>query len=353
MAFLLIKNVKLIGLSACVPKTICENKELPLFDGDDAAKFIASTGVERRRIANEQTTTSDLCFHAAEKLILDLNWCKDEIDCLIFVTQTPDYTLPATSCILQDRLNLPQECYTLDISLGCSGWIYGTSLITSLMQNGNFKKGLLLAGDTILKSCSENDKSTWPLFGDAGTASAFQFTENEDASVTKFHLATDGSGYQAIIIPEGGYRVPFNEKSLKQNKIEEKITRSNIQLILSGMDVFAFGISKGPETVNKLCEHFEIDKEKVDAFYFHQANMFMNEKIRKKLKLPEEKVPYSLKNFGNTSSSSIPLTMVTEWRNKLMNERQRNIACGFGVGLSWGSVYFETENLFCSDLIEI
>ena len=353
MAFLHTKNVQLIGLSACVPKTICENRDLAFFQGEEASKFILSTGVERRRVANEQTTTSDLCFHAAEKLILDLNWSKDEIECLIFVTQTPDYILPATSCILQDRLNLSQECYTLDISLGCSGWVYGISLLTSLMQTGNFRKGLLLAGDTILKSCSENDKSTWPLFGDAGSASAFQFVENEIDSGIKFHLATDGSGYQAIIIPEGGYRVHFSDKSLIQYKIEEKIIRSNIQLILNGMDVFAFGISEGPDTVNKLCEHFQIDKENVDAFYFHQANLFMNEKIRKKLKLPEEKVPYSLKNFGNTSSSSIPLTMVTEWRNKLMNEKQRIIACGFGVGLSWGSVYFETENIICSNLIEI
>jgi 3-oxoacyl-[acyl-carrier-protein] synthase-3 len=351
MAYIHAKNVKLSGLSACVPKTISENRNLSVFQDTDAGKFIASTGVERRRIANSQTTTSDLCFYAAEKLIEDLNWKKDEIGCLIFVTQTPDYILPASSCILQDRLKLSQECYSLDVSLGCSGWIYGASTLTSLMQDGNIRKGLLLVGDTVSKYCSDKDKSTWPLFGDAGTATAFEYTEGY--SGFKFHLATDGGGYEAIIIPEGGYRVPFNKQSLDEIKIEEKIYRNNIQLILNGMDVFAFGISKGPETVNKLCERFLIDKEKIDGYFFHQANLFMNEKIRNKLKLPAEKVPYSLKNFGNTSSSTVPLTMVTEWQHKLINEKQKIIVCAFGVGLSWGSVYFETDNIVCSKLIEI
>jgi 3-oxoacyl-[acyl-carrier-protein] synthase-3 len=353
MSYLQIQNVKLVGLSACVPKTIIENRKSPLFQGDEAGKFIDSTGVENRHIADHNTTSSDLCFHAAERLILDLQWNKNEIDCLVFVTQTPDYILPATSCILQDRLKLSQECYTLDISLGCSGWIYGTSVVLSLLQSGNFKKGLLLVGDTILKSCSEKDKSTWPLFGDAGTVTAFQYVENKSDPGFKFHFSTDGSGYQTIIIPEGGYRTQFNDKSLIEHKDEDKLIRNNTQLILNGMDVFAFGISKGPDTINKLCDHFMIDKEQVDVFYFHQANMFMNEKIRKKLKLPEYKVLYSLKNFGNTSSASIPLTMITEGRNKLIDGKQKVIACGFGVGLSWGSVYFETENIVCSNLIEI
>jgi len=350
MSFLHVKNVKLAGLSGCVPKTIVENREQALFQVDEADKFIVSTGVGRRHIANEQTTTSDLCFYSSEQLISDLHWGKEEIDCLIFVTQTPDYILPATSCILQDRLKLSQECYSLDISLGCSGWIYGTSVITSLLQTGNFKKGLLLVGDTISKNCSEKDKSTYPLFGDAGTAAAFDYDAGN--SGFKFHFGTDGSDFETIIIPEGGYRAPFNEQSLIQNEIEHQIIRNKIQLILNGMDIFAFGISKVPETIYKLCDHFQIDKESVDVFLFHQANLLMNEKIRKKLKLPIEKVPYSLKNFGNTSSASIPLTLITEWNERLRHEKQKIIACGFGVGLSWGSVFFETENVVCSNLIE-
>ena len=351
MAFLKINHVRLSGISACVPKTVEENISLGLFQGDEAEKFISATGVERRRIAEKNTTTSDLCCNAAEQLIIDLHWVKEEIDCLIFVTQTPDYILPATSCLLQQRLGLSEECYALDISLGCSGWIYGASVITSLMQNGNFKKGLLLVGDTTLKPCSKNDKSTWPLFGDAGTASAFEYCENGKGF--QFHLATDGSGANAIIIPEGGCRNPFSVNSLIEENIEQGIQRNKLQTILNGMDVFSFGISKGPETINKLCERYNIDKETIDLFLFHQANKFMNEKIRKKLKLPAEKVPYSLKDFGNTSSATIPLTLVTQCAEQLKSGRTDVIGCGFGVGLSWGSVYFQTDKIICSDLIEI
>lgn len=351
MAFLHVKNVKLSGLSACVPRTVEENSSLGLFKEDEAEKFITTTGVERRRIAEANCTTSDLCFHAAEQLIADLKWRKEEIDCLVFVTQTPDYILPATSCILQDRLGFEVDCYTIDISLGCSGWIYGASVISALLQNGNFRKGLLLVGDTTLKLNSSEDKSTWPLFGDAGTATAFEFEINHNG--LEFHLGTDGSGFKAIIIPDGGKRNPFSQESLIMESIEDGIKRSRLDAILNGMDVFSFGISKGPETVNMLCEHYKIDKDDIDSFIFHQANFFMNEKIRKKLKLPVEKVPYSLKNFGNTSSATIPLTLVSEWHNNLINKSQKIIACAFGVGLSWGSVYFETDHIVCSELIEI
>ncbi len=351
MAFLEIQNVEIVGIAACVPKTIEENISLEVFQEGEAERFISGTGVERRRVADQETTTSDLCYHAAEKLIQDLNWSKSNIDCLIFVTQTPDYILPATACVLQQRLGLNEECYAIDVSLGCSGWVYGASVIAALMQNGNFKKGLLLTGDTILKQSSKQDKSAWPLFGEAGTATAFNF--NTNVSTLKFHLATDGSGFGAIIIPEGGYRNQFSEKSLLNEEIESGITRNKTQLILNGMDVFSFGINKAPETIEKLCQHFSIDKETVDYFVFHQANLFMNEKIRKKLKLPAEKVPYSLKNFGNTSSATIVLTIITQLADKIKDGTHSFIACGFGVGLSWGSINFETKNLVCSDLIEI
>jgi 3-oxoacyl-[acyl-carrier-protein] synthase-3 len=353
MAFLQNRDVEIIGLAACVPKNISENIDLSIWKNNEAAKFISSTGIERRRISDDKTTTSDLCFHASEKLIKELHWDKKEIDCLIFVTQTPDYLLPATSCILQNRLNLSQECYTLDISLGCSGWIYGVSVISSLMQSGHFKKGLLLVGDTVSKTCSKDDKSTLPLFGDSGTATAFRYNKNSENPGLKFHLSTDGNGYNSIIIPAGGQRTPFNENSLIKHIYDENILRSDVNLSLNGMDVFSFGISKAPDTINKLFANFCIDLEQIDFFYFHQANLFMNEKIRKKLNLSPEKVPYSLKDFGNTSSASIPLTMVTSSHDNLTKRKQTSIACGFGVGLSWGSLLFQTENIVCIDLIEI
>lgn len=252
---------------------------------------------------------------------------------------------------MQQRLGLSKECYTLDISLGCSGWVYALSVIVSLLQNGTIKKGLLLAGDTVTKLCSSEDKSTFPLFGDAGTATALEYDSGEDGM--KFNFNTDGSSYETIIVRDGGYRSPVTEDSLKLNEHGDSIARRGIDLELDGMDVFSFGITKAPKSVKQLCDHFCIDKENIDLFTFHQANLMMNEMIRKKLKLPEEKVPYCMDEFGNTSCASIPLALVTREREKLQNENLKHIACGFGVGLSWGSVFFETDKITVPDLIEI
>jgi 3-oxoacyl-[acyl-carrier-protein] synthase-3 len=347
MAFLHIKNVAVKGVSACVPSAIEENSSLAGIP--DLEKLIKTIGVERRHIAGNGISTSDLCFKAAEKLIKELNWDKNEIEGLIFVTQTPDFILPATSPILQDRLGLSTKCFTLDISLGCSGYIVGLSTLAGYMQNGTIKKALLLVGDTISKTCSVDDKSTYPLFGDAGTATALEFIEGSEGF--KFHLESDGSGYKAIIINEGGYRSHFSNTSLEPQFIAEGITRNNLQLTLDGMDVFSFGISKAPESVNALIGHFDISKKDVDYFFFHQANLMLNERIRKKLQLTDDKVPYSLKNFGNTSSATIPLTMITETAAALKNGKNNWLACGFGVGLSWGSLFCTTNKLIIPDLV--
>ena len=293
-----------------------------------------------------------MCLHAAEKLIADLKWDKSDIECLILVTQTPDYILPATACILQNRLGLPEECYALDISLGCSGWVYGMSVISSLISSGNMKKGLLLAGEIAHLHSNPLDKSTYPLFGDAGTATAIEFKDG--AAGLQFHMATDGSGYDAIIIEDGGYRNVVNNKSLELYTTPEGLRRTRLNTVMDGMDVFSFGISKAPESFNKLAERFQIDRESIDYYIMHQANYFMNNKIRKKLKIPEEKVPYSMRNFGNTSSASIPLTIVTECSTTLRNRGGTIIASGFGVGLSWATTYFKLEeDVVISDLVEI
>ncbi|MDR2146042.1 MAG: ketoacyl-ACP synthase III [Tannerella sp.] len=350
MAFLNIQNVQIKGISACVPKNVVFNRDYAGFTEDETEKFITATGIEQKRETDNSICTSDLCYYAAEQLINDLRWDKSKIDCLIYVTQTPDYILPATSCLLQQRLDLSTDCYALDISSGCSGWVYGLSVITSLMSSSLMKKGLLLCGDTISKVCPSSDKSTYPLFGDAGTVTAIEYKQG---SVFKFHTATDGSGYEAIIIRDGGYRNIATQQSFYVKNYEPGISRNNLQLTLDGMDVFSFGISKAPQSVNCLLEHFSIDKERVDYYVFHQANMFMNEMIRKKLKLPIEKTPYSLKDFGNTSSATIPLTMITQKGEELSKSKKEIVACGFGVGLSWASVHFIADHVFCSKLIEI
>lgn len=349
MAYLHINNVSIKGISACVSNIIdCISEVYKWGEGNE---FIEITGIKERRRVSKGMTSSDLCFHAAKKLIDDLKWNKSEIEVLVFVTQTPDYVLPATSCVLQERLGLSKECFTLDISLGCSGWVYALSVISSLMQNGTIKKGLLLAGDTITKICSSEDKSTYPLFGDAGTATAIEYEEKSNGF--KFVMNSDGKGMETIIIREGGYRTQVSEESLVIKDKVEGISRRGIDLELDGMNVFSFGITKAPKSVKQLADYFSINLEEVDLFTFHQANKMMNEMIRKKLKLPEQKVPYSMDEFGNTSCASIPLTLVTREAEKLRTEKLSNIVCGFGVGLSWGSVWFETDKICVPKLIEI
>jgi len=345
MAFLEFKKVRIVGLSAGVPKNIMRTVSTTDKYGDE--EFIKTTGVRQKRYSND-FTTSDLCQAAAERLISDLSWGKSEIDALIFVSQTPDYILPATSCILQDKLGLKKDCMALDISLGCSGWVYGLCTMSGLMQAGTIRKALLMAGDARKQAYEEPDQ----LFGFAGTVTALEYTGSE-ADSFKFNMGTDGSGYDAIIKPVGGTRNQVTAEDLVPKMCEDGRMRHGFQTQMKGMDVFAFGITTAPKTIKKLAEHYGFDWTTYDYFVFHQANHKMNETIRAKLKLSEEKVPYSMMDFGNTSSASIPLTIVTQLKERLGGARTKFIGCGFGVGLSWGTVAFETENIVVSELVEL
>lgn len=352
MAFQSFRNIKISGVAACVPENVEENSTLNLFQSpEEYDRFVATTGIERRRVVKNGLCSSDLCYEAAERLIEKLQWAKEDIDCLVFVSQTPDYILPATACVLQKRLRLSNECMAFDISLGCSGWVYGITVLASLLSNGTCRKGLLLAGDTVTVTKSPRDKSTYPLFGDAGTATAVEFQEAEEGIVS--YLCTDGDGADTIMIRDGGFRHPFSKDSLVYKEYENGSVRNDLQSYLDGTSVFTFGISKAPKSVRRLLEYSGKNTEDIDYYIFHQANMLMNEKIRTKLKLPAEKVPYILKDYGNTSSTSIPLTLVARLKERLRNADLNIVACGFGVGLSWGSVLFSTKSIVCCDLIEL
>jgi 3-oxoacyl-[acyl-carrier-protein] synthase-3 len=351
MAFIKIKNVAIRGVSACVPKRVEENRDSLMFTPQELTNFFNSVGIERRHIVEEGMCSSDLCYTAANKIMEELSWDKSEIGALIFVTQTADYRNPATACILQDRLGLPVTCMALDISLGCSGYVYGLSVLTSIMSSGGIKRALLLVGDTTSLTSSPEDKSRVLLFGDAGTATAMEYDETADEIF--IDLASDGSGYKAIMTPDSGFRNRITPESFKMEDFGDGIKRARVHSLLDGMEVFSFGIYRAPQTVNNLCEEYGLDKEKVDYFLFHQANLMMNEKIRKKLKLPEEKVPNNLKDFGNTSCASIPLLMVTNIRNELISRELSVILCAFGVGLSWGSVFVKLDKIKCPALLEL
>lgn len=350
MAFLEIKNVRIAGIAAGVPQTVLKNDSSSVLSKEyDAAAFVELTGVAERHYSRE-LTTSDLCFAAAEKLISDLKWEKDDIEAIIFVSQTPDYVLPATSCILQDRLGLSKECYALDISLGCSGWVYGLNDVASLVTNGMIRKALLMVGDAKARVRIPNSKGD-PLFGHAGTVTALEYDEGNKGF--KFHFGTDGSGYDAIITPAGGSRHPVTPQAFDKYEIDGK-EYCDLQSRMKGMDVFAFGITTAPKSIKKIAKHYEFDYLDADYFVFHQANMKMNNQIVKKLKLDPEKVPSCMLHFGNTSSASIPLTIVTQLRGKFEHKPTKFICCGFGVGLSWGTVAFESDDrIVISELVEV
>ncbi len=344
MAFLHYQHARIAGMAAGVPKRVINNltDETSISSDYTPEDFVKTTGVIERHVS-ETLCTSDLCYAAAERLIAELGWDKQEIGALVFVSQTADYILPATACILQERLGLSKECYATDCSLGCSGWVYGLSQVLGLVQTGEIRKALLLVGDAKSRAKQAFD----PLFGGAGTATAIEYTE--DSGDFYCHFGTDGSGYDAIIIPDGGSRNQVSPASFEYEEIEGR-QYHRLMARMNGMDVFSFGITTAPKSVKKLAEHYGFDYLDADYYVFHQANMKMNNMIAKKLKLPAEKVPSCMAHYGNTSSASIPLAVVTQLREQL-KEHKRFVCCGFGVGLSWGTVMFETENMVVPEVV--
>ncbi len=352
MALFKIANVSVKGIAACVPKQKIYTKDYPYFNETEKDLFIKNVGIVERREAPQEISTSDLCFAAAEKLITALNWHKQDIDCLIFVSQSPDYFLPATSIILQNRLNLGKHVMAFDVNLGCSGYIYGLQLLSNLISTSQIKKGLLLVGDKSTLSTYIEDKSTYPLFGDAGSATALEYDTNSQPIY--FNLQSDGSGEESIKIVDGGARNPAKLDTFAILEIEPGIKRSRKHLQLNGIDIFNFALREVAPNMNDLMKFAGIEKNVVDFFVFHQANKLINESVRKKLKITEiDKVPYSIDLFGNTSSASIPLTIIHKLKDQLKNNHKKVVLSGFGVGYSWGSCLLNFDKINCCNLLEI
>lgn len=346
MAFLSASGVRIAGISAAVPSHIEENRTLSIFTCEEAEKFISATGVERRHVS-KKLLSSDMCVAAAGRLLSDLGWEKESVDGLVVVTQCPDYFRPGNATLVQNRLGLPKECAAVSLSFGCSGWIYGMQSATALITGG-LKRVLLCCGEGV-QAYNPLDKSTYPLFGSAGTCTALE--ADETAPEIKFHLATDGSGWKAIHIPDGAYRNPPTDRSFELSEFEGGIKRTPMNVALEGMDVFMFGISQPPKSIKSLCANFGLSLEAMDYVLLHQANLFLNGKIQSKLKLPPEKCPHNIEEFGNSSSGTLPLLMVTRLAKELQEKPLKMIGCAFGVGLSWGSVYFEANKPVVSDLV--
>ena len=351
MALLKFDGIRIAGISACVPKQIIDNRDIQdHFTQKEIEKFIKTTGVSERRVAGDDLCTSDLCYSSALKLFSDLGVQREDIDVLIFLSQTPDYHLPATSIILQNRLGLSKNTAAFDVSLGCTGYVYGLAIACSFLQQNNVRKVLLLVGDTPNKQISSKDKVNALLFGDAGTATILE--KHAGAAALFFSLNSNGAGENAIKIKAGRYRFPSSHETLQEKTDDDGNIRNDEQVFMDGMEIFNFALSEVAPDIQKLMAFSNRTLGGLDYVVFHQANKFLNECISKQMRLPHEKVLYSIGSFGNTSSASIPLTIV----HRLVNSGSlplRLLLCGFGVGLSWASAIVDLTNSHICDLVEV
>ncbi|WP_295537489.1 ketoacyl-ACP synthase III [uncultured Pseudacidovorax sp.] len=337
-------HVRLAGVASCVPRRVLSNLEdCPPSMRSERERLVRNIGIQTRRICPDWQCFSDLAFEATQKLLDALDWKREEVDALIVVTQSPDYLIPATAIILQDRLGLSHATIAYDVNLGCSGYPFGLHMLGSMIAAGAVRKGLVLVGD---KSAKVVD----PLFSDAGTATALEFSA--DAPPMHFDLNSDGSGYRAIMLPAGGHREPYGVEHLIPTRDEHGVLRTPADLILDGPAVLSFSTQRVPPAVERLLDYAQADKAGVDHFVFHQANRMINETIRKKLGLPAEKVPSTLHDLGNTSGASLPVTMTARLHDQLDGGRARMLLSGFGIGLSWGSVLLEVDGARFIPMIE-
>jgi len=281
-------------------------------------------------VAQPEVCSSDLCEDAARRMLDALGWEPASVEAVVFVSQTPDYPLPATACLLQNRLGLSKSCAAFDVNQGCSGYIYGLCLSASLVESG-LQRVLLLVGDTTTRIVSEQDRSSVFLFGDSGTATAIE----RKPSDLGFVLGTDGSGAPNLIIPGGQCRSRSSAATLLRKEMEGGNIRSMEELFMNGAEVMAFTLREVPSLWSALLDYSGSTVETFDAVLMHQANQFILDALSKRLGIPKEKAPSSVAEFGNTSCASIPVTMVANLRESLSEKSSRLAMLGFGVGWSW------------------
>lgn len=344
MAYWQIKNVALRGVTGTVPNNPVKSADLPFFTKEEADTFDATVGIKNRYIASEEVCASDLCLDAAERLIAGLGWEKESIDVLLFASVTGDYKTPPTSAILQDRLGLPTSTFVLDVPMGCCGCMYCINVAGNMLSAGTAKRAILLVGDTAMRMGNPKDKSRGPLFGDSGTALALEYDSAANDIIIDFN--TLGSGYQALMTPHGGYRHPISLESFVEEDFGNGIIRAPKDALISGMDVFSFAITRPPLSVKKMLENLNLDKDNdIDYFLIHQANKLIVDRLVKKLKLPAEKVPYNLQEFGNLGGASILMLMTSELADELSSRPLTLLCSSFGLGLTWGTMLLRTSKM--------
>lgn len=332
----LLKDYMIEKICSFLPEKTLDNRQLAeLFPMWTSEKIFEKTGIRERRIADADTCSSDLAFAAARKL---LNSDEVGMDWLLFCSQTPDYILPTTACVLQHRLKLPTSCAALDFNLGCSGYIYGLSLANSLLESGAASKVLFLTADTYTKLIHPSDKSTRAIFGDAGTATMLNRTSR--SKLHSFVLGSDGSGAEQLIVRNRGMRL---------QKLEDRSAildvSGNVQdpdfLFMNGPEIFNFTLKAVPKLVQSVLSRASLSLDNIDLFVFHQANGFMLEHLRRKIGISPDKFILELENCGNTVSSTIPIALEQLIQTGRLQPGMKVLLAGFGVGYSWGGCILE------------
>lgn len=336
-----IPGVAIRAIAAAVPTRVARTQDYEYLTPDERVRFQKATGIAERRIVRDGQYASDLCAAAAHRVLNHLGWDKGSVGALILVTQSPDYPIPATAIILQDKLGLPQHCLAFDVNLGCSAYPYGLAIVSSMMRSLSIPRALLLIGDVSSRSCAVHDKSAWPLFGDAGAATALEL--DDSASETFYDLMSDGSGKDAIIVPSGtlSSRRPPGDGPVPQELGSDGIPRRPDNLILRGADIFSFAIAKVPPSIQRAMTASANEPGEVDFLVLHQANKMINDTITKKAGFRPDQSLSTLASYGNTSSASIPVTLCAHAGQ--FGQPRKLTLCGFGVGLSWGTCIVSTN----------
>jgi len=342
-------NAEIIGISATVPEQKIDLSTYEAVFGKKMVRRIKlATGIHCVRAAPNHICASDMGYDAAERLLTEMEFDRNRIGALVFVSQSPDYLLPATSCVLQHRLNLKTSVYTLDIPYGCSGFTYGVAQSAMIIQSGIADFVLVIAGDTIERKVNVRDRASRMLFGD-GSAAAL-VSRSDQSCFGLFH--TDGSGANAIIIPAGGARIPVSAETGLDEEDEDGNWRSRNNLYMNGGEVTKFAIDVVPQMIENLLAGIGWSSDEVDCVLLHQASVLLIRNILKRAGLPEEKAPVCLKNYGNTSAASIPLAFIEEFRGRPAKP-EKTIAVGFGVGLSCAGLAMNMSHVHVAGINEI
>lgn len=333
--------MEIAHISYALGKTECTNDFLAeQFPGWDSRKIFRKTGIRSRRIADGQLV-SDLAVQAAENLFAESSIDRASIDFLLLCTQSPDYFLPTTACLVQDRLGLRKNCGALDFNLGCSGYVYGLALAKGLLLGGMARTVLLITSETYSKHLHPQDRSVRTIFGDGASATLLAHDPGAPLKIGEFVFGTDGSGARNLIVPAGGMAQPRNEATRQETTDKQGNVRSLDNLFMDGPAIFNFSLDTVPPTVEETLRKNGLSMKDIDLWVFHQANRFMLDSLRDKIGIPEDRFYFNMADKGNTVSSSIPIALRDALDECRIRRCNRVMLVGFGVGYSWAGCVLE------------